>query len=317
MTSPTHSMQHSYAIVGTGAIGGYYGACLQQAGAEVHFLLRSDYDVVQRQGLRVDSVDGDFVLPQVNAYRDVMEMPLCDVVILALKTTQNHLLEKLLPPLLKDNGVVLVLQNGLGMEDLAAAIAGPQRVMGGLCFICSNKVGPGHIRHLDYKAIALGEYTPDHTPGGLTPRLEAIATDFEAANIPIRRTADLLLARWQKLLWNIPFNGLSVVLRATTQEMMADAAVRQLALEIMEEVGAIAAASGRPIAPTYLHDLIDHTDQMKPYLTSMRLDYDARRPLELDAIFNNPLQAAAQAGITVPRIDMLYRQLVFLDAQNR
>ncbi|MGF1496863.1 MAG: putative 2-dehydropantoate 2-reductase [Elainellaceae cyanobacterium] len=314
MTPQTSPTQHSYAIIGTGAIGGYYGACLQRAGAAVHFLLRSDYEVVKRQGLRIDSVDGDFVLPQVNAYRDVKDMPPCDVVVLALKTTQNHLLRELLPPLLQPDGVVLVLQNGLGMEDQVAAVVGATQVIGGLCFICSNKVGPGHIRHLDYKAIALGEYTPDYTPAGVTPRLEAIATDFEAANIPVRRTEDLLLARWQKLMWNIPFNGLSVVLQATTAEMMTDAAARQLAIDIIAEVGAIAAAVGRPISPQYVRDLIDHTDQMEPYLTSMRLDYDAGRPLELEAIFSNPLKAADQAGVAVPRIEMLYRQLAFLDS---
>ncbi len=104
-----------YAILGTGALGGFYGAKLQKTGLDVHFLLRSDYEHVKKYGLVVESKDGDFTLPQVNAYQDIETMPQCDVVIVALKTTQNYLLPKLLPSVIKDGGVVLVLQNGLGI----------------------------------------------------------------------------------------------------------------------------------------------------------------------------------------------------------
>ena len=94
----------NYAIVGTGALGGFYGGRLQQAGLEVNFLLRSDYDQVKKHGLIVESPEGDFTLPHVRAYYDAHKMPQCDVIILALKTTQNHFLPQILPPLLKDNG---------------------------------------------------------------------------------------------------------------------------------------------------------------------------------------------------------------------
>lgn len=123
-----------YAILGTGALGGFYGARLQQAGLGVHFLLRSDYAQVREHGLRVESPQGNFRLPQVRAYKDIQQMPACDVVVVALKTTQNHLLAQLLPPVLKPEGVVLVLQNGLGVEARVVEIVGPQRVMGGLVF---------------------------------------------------------------------------------------------------------------------------------------------------------------------------------------
>src|SRR4028118_63778 len=103
----------TYAVLGTGALGGFYGARLQQIGSEVHFLLHSDYEQVSQHGLRIESPDGNFMLPQVYAYRDVAEMPRCDVVMVALKTTQNHLLSRLLPSVVKEDGAVLVLQNGL------------------------------------------------------------------------------------------------------------------------------------------------------------------------------------------------------------
>ncbi len=307
----------SYAILGTGALGGYYGACLQGAGLDVHFLLRSDYEHVKEHGLIVESPDGDFTLPHVKAYQDVAKMPACDVVVVALKTTQNHLLPEMLPSVVKDEGVVLVLQNGLNIEEDVARIVGAQRVIGGLCFLCSNKVEQGHIRHLDYKEIKLGEYTPNYQPGGITERMRQIAGDFERAGIPIQLAEDLLLVRWQKLVWNIPYNGLSVVLNATTDELMADEDARSLVEQLMSEVVAGAAAAGRIIPAHVIQQMLDHTEKMTPYRTSMKVDYDEKRPLEVEAIVGNPLRSAIAAGANVPLISMLYHQLKFLDAKNR
>ncbi|HEY9833204.1 MAG TPA: putative 2-dehydropantoate 2-reductase [Stenomitos sp.] len=306
-----------YAILGTGALGGYYGACLQRVGLEVHFLLHRDYPHVREQGLVIQSPDGDFNLPYVNAYNDAAKMPACDVAIVALKTTQNHLLPDMLPSVVKDDGVVLVLQNGLGIEQEVAQIVGSKRVMGGLCFLCSNKVGPGHIHHLDYKQITLGEYLPDYQPGGLTERMRQIADDFEHAGIPITLAEDLLLARWQKLVWNIPYNGLSVVLDATTNELMANQYTRSLVEQLMEEVVAGAAATNRKISDRFIQTMLDYTEKMTPYRTSMKIDYDEGRPLEVEAIMGNPLRVATAAGTDLPLISMLYRQLKFLDVQNR
>jgi len=312
-----HASGFRYAVVGTGALGGFYGARLQQGGAELHYLLHRDYDHVKQHGLVVESVEGDFTLPQVNAYQRVADMPTCDVVIVALKTTQNHFLNELLLPIVKPDGVVLVLQNGLGVEAEVAQIVGSDRVLGGLCFLCSNKVGPGHIHHLDYKKIAMGEYKPDNSPGGVSDRMKAIAADFERAGIPIDLADDLVLARWKKLMWNIPFNGLSVILNATTDAMMQDPHARTLATRLMEEVQQGAAAQGRQVPDAFLQQMLDHTDAMKPYRTSMKIDYDEQRPLEVEAMYGNPLQAAKAAGVQLLRIEVLYQQLKFLDQQNR
>ncbi len=133
--------ERSYAILGTGALGGFYGAKLQKAGLDVHFLLRSDYEYVSKFGLVIESKDGNLTLPQVKAYNDVEKMPQCDVVVVALKTTQNHLLPQIAAPVVRDDGVVLVLQNGLAVEEEVAKIVGNISIIGGLCFLCSNKVG--------------------------------------------------------------------------------------------------------------------------------------------------------------------------------
>jgi len=309
--------RRTYAIIGTGALGGFYGGLLARRGFETHFLARSDFAHIRRHGLRVDSSWGSFRLPDVRVWRDPRSMPRCDVVAVALKTTRNGLLPDILPHVLAPEGVVLVLQNGIGVEDDVARIVGPGRVMGGLCFLCSNKVGPGHIRHLDYGAVVLAEHDPRGRPRGITPRMRAIASDFKAAGIPVRLSPDLILARWKKLVWNIPYNGLSVALHATTDELMEDPATRGLVLALMSEVVAGAAAEGRAVPAAFVRKMVRDTERMPPYLTSMRIDYDRRRPMELATMFEAPLERARARGVELPLIDMLYRQLLFLDRRNR
>jgi 2-dehydropantoate 2-reductase len=302
----------SFAIIGTGAVGGYYGGLLQKAGFDVHFLLHSDFEFVRQNGLRIDSVNGDFYLPRVNAYNDPGQMPRCDVVMVALKAVANPILKTVLPQVAKNDGVVLTLQNGLGSEEEIAAIAGPERVVGGLCFLCSNKIGPGHIRHVDYGLITLGEYRADGQPGGITPRLEQLGGAMRRAGIPIQLIEDLPLARWKKLVWNIPFNGLSVAKNCLTDELMRNPEYRALCRRLMEEVAAASAACARPIDPAFIEKMLADTEKMVPYAPSMRLDFDRGSPMEVEAIYGNPLRAAHAAGVAMPETEKLYRQLLVL-----
>ena len=307
---------NSYAILGTGAIGGYYGACLQKAGKQVHFLLNRDYNHVKNQGLTIESINGDFSLPQVQAYQDVNNMPPCEVIIIALKTTQNQLLPNLLPPLLTKSSTILLLQNGLGEEEKIAKFTNCQQILGGLCFICSNKIAPGYIRHLDYGYITIGAYHSNYKPAGITREMKEVAQDFISAGIEIKFSEDLLQSRWQKLVWNIPYNGLSVILNGTTKQIMAEDNGLCLVKEIMREVALGAKNEGKEITNDFIQTMLDSTRQMRPYHTSMKLDYDNRRPLEVEAIVGNPLRRAAIQGISLPKIEMLYQQLKFLDSRN-
>lgn len=307
----------SYAILGTGALGGFYGAKLQKAGNEVHFLVNSGYQQVKQNGLLIQSKDGDFRLPQVQVYDQVEKMPSCDVVVVSLKTTQNHILTQLLPPVVKDNGIVLVLQNGLGIETEIVQIVSNVNIIGGLCFLCSNKIAPGHIHHLDYGQITFGEYATNYNAVGITERMKAIAQDFENAGIEIELTEDLLLGRWKKLMWNIPYNGLSVILDARTDELMADMYTRTLVEQLMKEVQLGAKSTGRIIPDSFIQTMLDYTVKMKPYRTSMKIDFDECRPLEIEAIIGNPLRIAAEHDVSLPLIRSLYQQLKFLDNRNR
>ncbi len=306
-------MGRSYAIIGTGAIGGYYGGLLARAGNEVHFLFHHDCDYVRQHGLTVESVNGDFVLEKVNAYEHAEDMPCCDTIIVALKATANTVLADILPRVINADSTIILLQNGLGGEEYINSIVPGQTILGGLCFICTTKVGPGHIRHIDYGRMTLSEFRPDGMAAGLTPIAAQHVEEFQAAGIDVSVVDDLILARWKKLVWNIPFNGLSVMCRAQTDELVMNPATRELAVQLMREVARGAGAFGRTISDEFIDKNISMTETMEPYKPSMRLDYDNKRPMEVEAIYGEPWRRAREAGVVLPGIGLLYQLLTFLN----
>ncbi len=303
-------MAIKYGIIGTGALGGFYGGMLAKAGQEVHFLFRSDFEYVLKHGLRVDSILGDFNLSQVNAYKKSVDMPKCDVILVCLKTTGNHRLPEMLRPIVHEKSIVILLQNGLGLEeDLSEQL--PETIFaGGLAFICSNKIGPGHINHLDYGKLNFSPYNVTETIV-----LQQVVSDFQKAGIKADLLPDLKFARWQKLVWNIPFNGMTVVLNTTTDKIMANEQTRELSKELMLEVIRGANACGVPLKESLAQQMIDMTIKMKPYAPSMKLDYDNSRPMEIEYIYSKPIETARKAGFEMHKISMLEKQLRFIQGQ--
>src|ERR1051325_1624619 len=146
------------AVVGAGAVGGYYGGLLARTGRDVRFLMRSDLDVVRRNGLTIKTRSETLKMPSVRAYTTTAEIGVCDLVIVALKATSNAALDELLPPLIGPQTILLTLQNGLGNEEYLAQRWGEERVLGALCFVCLNRTAPGVVEHYDHGAISLGEF---------------------------------------------------------------------------------------------------------------------------------------------------------------
>ncbi|MFB1037186.1 MAG: putative 2-dehydropantoate 2-reductase [Sinobacterium sp.] len=301
-----------YAVIGTGAIGGYYGGLLARNGMNVHFLLHSDHQHVKKQGLRIDSINGNFTI-DVNAYAKPEDMPLCDVAIIALKTTNNHLLKVLLPQVVKHTGIVVIMQNGLAVEQVAADILPQATIIGGLCFIGSTKIGPGHIKHSDFGMVSLGHYMKDESAAGITPELELVTENFLACGIDVKPVENLSFLRWQKLVWNVPFNGLSVVLNSGTAELLRQHDSRALIKSIMLEVITAANACGQPLSASVAELMLVNTEtNMQNYSPSMKVDYEHNRPLEIDAIYQSMIDRAALSGVEMNLARMLAQQLRFL-----
>lgn len=299
-----------YGIIGTGALGGYYGGRLAESGKEVHFLFNSDYEYVKKNGLKVDSVKGNFHLQTINAYNRVEDMPKCDVVLVCLKTTNNHLLQTLLPPLVHDETIVILIQNGLGVEEDLQAIFPNLLIAGALAFICARKNESGYIEHLDEGKLNIGAYSPNLNK----MKLFDIASDFEESKIEAE-VVELNQVRWEKLLWNIPFNGLSVVMNASTDELLKDKNTKMLLYDLMQEVILAANHCGAKLMPQAADRNLSSTEEMIPYSPSMKLDFEHQRALEVFYIYTKPITTAILAGIEMPRVSMLEKQLRFIESQ--
>ncbi len=299
----------TYSIIGMGAIGGFYGGRLAHAGLEVHFLSHSDYAYVIEHGLQIDSCDGNFHLPHINAYHTSADMPKTDVVIVGLKSVNNHLLPELLAPIITDNTVVVLIQNGIGLEaDLQAAFPN-LHIVAGLAFICSSKTQPGHINHQCYGSINLGNYScpPE--------RFSQILEDFQKAGLQVAEVP-YEEARWKKAVWNMPFNGMTVALDTSTDKLLNNPATRQLIYDqMMEVIGAANALGIEAITSEFADKMIEMTDAMVPYSPSMKLDYDFHRPMEIYYLYTRPIEEARKAGFEMPKLSMLEAELKFKESQ--
>lgn len=292
-------------IIGAGALGGFYGARLSRAGHDVHFLMRSDYEAVKANGLKVKSFEGDFhIHPAV--YATPADMGRCDLLVIGLKSTDNAKLPSLLKHTAGDTTLILTLQNGLGNEEaIVAALGGgaaAERVLGGTAFLCSNRSGPGLIHHSDHGWIRLAEFQ-----GPPQPSTHAVAALFTSAGIRCEVSESLMKVRWEKLVWNIPFNGLGVAAHgADTETILSNASLAAAARGLMEEVVAASKTDGVIMNPAIVDRMMTNTTTMGAYKTSMQVDYEAGRPLEVEAIIGEPLRRAKQAAILCPLMEMLY-----------
>lgn len=315
-------------IVGCGALGSFYGAKLCREGQDVHFLLRSDYKTVRRQGVRILSNEGDFHI-QPKCARDPEEIGVCDLVLIGLKTTANDQFAKLVSPLVGKETAILTLQNGLGNEAQLANLFGAEKILGGLCFVCLNRLEPGKIQVIDSGNILMGEFQrwPE-------PRTHDLASMFRHAGVPCKVSENLERAHWEKLVWNIPFNGLGVAGVAgydavssgeffdesktgstlSTDILLGDPRWEKLVRELMMEVIAVANALGFKIPVEVAEKQMTRTRAMSAYKASTLIDFERRQPLELEALFLEPLRQAQKVGVQTPRLAALCDVLQQLDS---
>jgi 2-dehydropantoate 2-reductase len=267
--------------------------------------MRSDLEHVSKRGLRIHSKQGDFHLQGVQAHGSSAEIGPCDLVIIALKATSNQALLELIPPLLNDDTMLLTLQNGLGNEEFLAAHFGAQRVLGGLCFVCLNRTDPGVIRHIGAGTISIGEFT-----GLPQPRTHEVASEFKRSGIVCNVKDDLARERWKKLVWNIPFNGLSITAGGIdVAQILADPDLEFLTRQLMREVIACAKQLGHDIPTSMVDDQINATKPMGPYRPSSLIDFQEGREVEVEAIWGEPYRRASNAKAEVGRLEFLYHEI--------
>ena len=302
-------MLGSIAIVGAGAVGLYYGGRLAKAGHEVHFLSRSDSATLRAAGLRVTSVHGDFELRGLNAYATAAEMPRVDWVISTLKATARASYRELIGPLLKDDTAIVALQNGLGNEDELSTHFGGDRVLGAIAYVCIHRVAPGHVTHTAQGELKIGEFGRP-----ISARLTTLVNQVRDAVIDAHAVDDLRWHRWDKLVWNIPFNGLGAALDLNCAQLMRTDAGLAAVRAVIDDVLKAAAAVGVSIDPARASFMVDRTRGLGDYETSMQLDRRAGRSMEIDAILGEPIRQAEAAGVVdLPMLRALRTMLLAVE----
>ena len=304
-------------VVGAGALGGYYGGRLCHAGTEIHLLLRADYDVVHERGLRIQSSDGDFTVhPHAHTIPD--SIGICDLVLVCLKTTANSQYHELINPLVGSNTAILCLQNGLGNCEQLAALFGKDQVLAGLCFVCLNRTEPGVVKHQGFGKIVLGEFQRP-----VQPRTREIAEKFERSGVSCEVVDELDAGLWEKLVWNIPFNGLGIAASAgldslesgkipevlgpawATDRLLGEEDWELRIRELMLEIINVAAAKDINLKADLVQLMIQNTRSMGAYRPSTVVDFDKGRPFELESMFLEPLRQARAVKVSVPRLEAL------------
>jgi 2-dehydropantoate 2-reductase len=315
----------SVAVVGAGAVGQFYAAQLILAGHEVRILARRDAAVLAHRGLVVEQTPS----PDIQSSQRLTRLTLLPErftvgteptelirpaapswVLVALKTTALPHARPLIEPLVGADTRVVVLCNGLGIEDELAEWLAPERVFGLLCFVAVNRDHDAAIRHLAFGHVVAGHFLDD-------PRERQALTDlWRSAGVRCDESSSLLEARWRKAAWNVPFNGLCVAYDCTTDAIVGDASRRAEADRLCREVIAIGnsdlAARGRTtrIEPGWAAEQLRRTDGMGPYAPSTLLDARAGRELETDTLLCEPLRRARRLGVAAPTLEWLVSVLV-------
>ncbi|SDR77456.1 2-dehydropantoate 2-reductase [Halopseudomonas sabulinigri] len=300
-------------IIGTGAIGGFYGAMLAKGGNDVHFLLRSEYDAVVEKGITVNSLVNETLhLHPVQAYKNAADMPACDWIFVGAKATSNDLGD-LIAQAAKPDAKVVLLQNGLNNEEtLRPYLPEGVHLIGGLCYVCLFREGPGLVKHQFNGMIDLGYHSGPANTQQQQALLEEGAALLKTGKIPTRILPGVADARWQKLVWNAPFNGTSVVLNAGTKALLASDASRKLIGDMMDEVVGAAKACGVEMPDGLGQKLLAGTAMMPDYHPSMYHDWLHKRPMELDSLYGEMLRQAKAAGCSMPKTEALLDQLTFI-----
>lgn len=300
-------------VVGAGAVGCYYGALLARSGHDVWFVLRRDYEAVKQSGLHITSPAGDFHLPQVNAVASAAEAGPADWVICSLKTTALEQACDLVAPAVGEGTGIVALMNGLGVEQVFAERFGSSRVFGGMAFVCINRGDPGTVHHLDYGRVTVGHLEDD--PG----EISRLAGFLGGGGIEVAEARSLLAARWEKLCWNIPFSGLGVAAGGIdTSVILRDRQLREMAEAAMREVVKAGNADlARHSSSIFLDEedvverMFSQTEAMDAYLSSMVIDFNSGRPLEVDSILAEPLERSRRHGIELPTVASLHSLVRF------
>lgn len=299
-------------IAGAGAIGSFYGAVLAHQGCAVDVISRSDHDVVSARGIHIHSASlGDLSFRPRQVLRsasDCRHPP--DYLLVCTKVLDSLDPVAMIRPAVGPDTVIVLIQNGVEIEPPYASAFPDNDIISALAFVAVSRTGPAEVRHKAYGHLVLGHY-----PAGLGDAARRLSGLFEAGGVNCTLSDNVVSARWEKCVWNAAFNPASVAGGGLdTAAMLATDEGEKMIRRAMAEVCAVAAACSYPQRDGLIEDHIAGTRRMPPYKTSMALDFEQGREMEIEAILGNVVRAARRENVAVPTLETLYGLLNMIGA---
>jgi 2-dehydropantoate 2-reductase len=299
------------AVIGAGAVGGYYGAMLARSGQQVSFVARGAHlETIRERGLRIESESvGSFTVTAA-AESDAARIGPVDLVLFTVKTYDNGAALRQIPALLRDDTVVLTLQNGVDSAGEVASVAGETRTIAGATYIATAVEAPGLIRQTgSHRRIVFGECFGD-AAAAASARVQAIAQVMTAADIHAEAVADARVPIWEKFVYLAPFAAFTGAARLPIGPIWEDADGRANFLAAVEEVEAVARASGVAIAVDLRQRIETYTATIPPTTrSSLLIDLSQGKRIEIESLAGSVVRRGAALGVPTPRMAALYAVL--------
>lgn len=301
------------AVMGSGAVGGYFGAKLAAAGHEVAFIARGKHlAALQERGLKISNPNGDLNIRQAQFSAATQAVGMVELILFCVKSYDTETAAEAIKPMVSDKTTILSLQNGIDNPAKLAQFYRADRILPAVVYVGAQVSAPGVITHSNGGRIIFGQM--DGAVGGAA---NTLAQTLTAAGIPCEASINIRKLQWTKLLWNAPFCAISCLARANTKEIVESALLTQLALDCMAEVQAAARTQGVELARQQFDDTIEFSKTLADFKPSMLQDLEANKPLEYQAFNGTVVKLLEAAGEPAPINKTFYATLKFLDDRIR
>ena len=301
------------AVMGSGAVGGYFGAKLAAAGNQVAFIARGEHlAALQASGLKVKSPNGDLEIRQAQFTEAPERVGNVDLILFCVKSYDTEAAAQAIAPMVADRSQILSLQNGIDNPEKLARVYGQSKVLPAVVYVGTQLSAPGVITHSNGGRIIFGQMD-----GAVGDQTKMLAQTLTAAGIPSEASAEIRQVQWTKLLWNAPFCAISCLTRANTKQIVESESLTQLALDCMAEVRAAARTLGIELPGQLFDEVLSFSRGLGEFKPSMLQDLEANKPLEYQAFNGIVVKLLEANGQPAPINQTFYRALRFLDQRIR
>ena len=305
-----------FVIFGTGGVGGFYGGLLAKCGKEVVFIARGEqFRALKEKGLTVKSFKhGEFKINETNKIKftdNPKDAGKADVVFVCVKSYDTKQVAPLIKPMLKEDTLVVSVQNGIENEEILSEVLGRNHVLGATAFVGTYVSEPGTVIHEAAGLLEIGELS-----GEETERVKRLVEELKKCGIEARVSKDINYTLWKKLVWNVAFNPYSVVTKATVGEMLSLPETKEVLKKLMEECYKVAEAYGVKLSPKIMENYLKSSPDLMNYRTSMLLDFERGKRIEIEGITGALIRKAEKKGIPVPYNKCIYATVKLLEKKR-